>query len=520
MYLTQGLHRALQQCPERTATIFAGQHHSFRTFGDRVARLASALRTLGVQPGDRVAMLAHNSDCYAEFFLAVWWAGAVANPVNTRWSAAEIAYSLNDCESAVLLVDDAFAAQVPAIRQQATVVRTVVHTGDADISEAEGMLSYEALLQAATPMTDAGRRGDDLAVILYTGGTTGFPKGVMLSHANLWSAAVARLAELPNPSEGISLLVAPLFHVAGLGRLVSQIVIGATSVIEPVFRADTVLNAIEQHGVNDVVLVPSMLQMLLDHPAFEPTRLRSLQRIVHGASPMSPALLDRAMQALPHVGFITSYGMTETSAVVSLNGPIAQAARSRFDKVLRSVGRAGYGCEVRIVDGQGQPVPPGTVGEITVRGPGVMLGYWNKPAETACALRDGWLYTGDGAWMNDSGYLHVVDRLKDMIISGGENVYSAEVEAALMLHPAVASCAVIGVPSEQWGEAVHAVVVLRPGCQADEQALRAHCRTRLAGYKCPKAVDFMAALPLSAAGKVMKNRLREPFWQGRSQRVN
>lgn len=518
MYLTQGLHRALQQCPERTATIFSGRHHSFRTFGDRVARLAGALRTLGVQPGDRVAMLAHNADRYAEFFLAVWWAGAVANPVNTRWSAAEIAYSLNDCESAVLLVDDAFAAQVPAIRQQTTVVRTVVHAGDA--AEPAGMLSYEALLQAAAPMPDAGRQGDDLAAILYTGGTTGFPKGVMLSHANLWAAAVARLAELSMPPEGISLLVAPLFHVAGLGRLVTQIVIGATSVIEPVFRADAVLDAIERHRVSDVMLVPSMLQTLLDHPAFDAARLRSLQRVVHGASPMPPALLDRAMQALPHVGFIASYGMTETSAVVSLNGPITLATRARCDKVLRSVGRAGYGCEVRIVDGEGRPVPPGTVGEIAVRGPGVMLGYWNKPAETAGALRDGWLFTGDGAWMDGSGYLHVVDRLKDMIISGGENVYSAEVEAALMLHPAVASCAVIGVPSEQWGEAVHAVVVLRPGCQADEQALRDHCRSRLAGYKCPKALDFIEALPLSAAGKVLKNRLREPFWQGRSQRVN
>ncbi len=518
MYLTQGLHRALQQCPDRAATHFGARRQSFRSFGDRVARLAGALRTLGVQPGDRVAMLAHNSDRYAEFFLAVWWAGAVANPVNTRWSTPEIAYSLNDCASRVLLVDDAFTAQVSAIRAQVMDVQAVVHAGEG--AAPEGMLSLSALLEAAQPVPDARRQGDDLAAILYTGGTTGFPKGVMLSQANLWSAAVARLAELSMPPDGISLLVAPLFHVAGLGRLVTQVVIGATSVIEPVFRADAVLDAIERHRVSDVMLVPSMLQMLLDHPAFDAARLQSLQRIVHGASPMPPALLDRAIQALPHVGFIGSYGMTETSAVVSLNGPITQATRAQFDKVLRSVGRAGYGCEVRIVDGDGQPVPPGTVGEITVRGPGVMLGYWNKPAETASALRDSWLYTGDGAWMDEAGYIHVVDRLKDMIITGGENVYSAEVEAVLMQHPAVASCAVIGVPSEQWGEAVHAVVVLRLGQQADAQALRDHCRTRLAGYKCPKTVDFTDALPLSAAGKVLKNRLREPFWQGRGQRVN
>ncbi len=256
MYLTQGLHRALQQRPERTAMVCGTRQQSFRALCDRVARFAGALRTLGVQPGDRVAMLAHNSDRYSEFFLAVWWAGGVANPLNTRWSAPEIAYSLNDCASRVLLVDDAFAAQVPAIRAQVTDVQAVVHVGEG--AAPEGMLSLSALLEAAQPVPDARRQGNDLAAILYTGGTTGFPKGVMLSQANLWSAAVARLAELSMPPHGISLLVAPLFHVAGLGRLVTQIVIGATSVIEPAFRTDAVLDAIERHRVSDVMLVPSV----------------------------------------------------------------------------------------------------------------------------------------------------------------------------------------------------------------------------------------------------------------------
>lgn len=505
-YITQGLHRAVQQFPQRTATVFGERRHAFHALADRVARLARILRAQGLQQGDRVAVLAQNSDRYVEAFLAVWWAGAAVNPVNTRWSVPEIVFSLQDCQSSLLLVDEVYASQAAAVAVQVPCLRAVLYIGDGEAPA--GMLPAEVLIGRSEPLPDAVRQGNDLAAILYTGGTTGFPKGVMLSHANLWSAAVARLAELPNAAQSISLLTTPLFHVAGLGRLVSQIVIGATSVIEPVFRPDTVLEALERHGVNDVVLVPSMLQMLLDHPGFDAARLRSLQRIVHGAAPMPLALLQRAMEALPQVGFIGSYGMTETSAVVSLNGPFTWATRAPHAAVLASVGRAGFGCEVRITGADGRPQPPGVVGEICVRGPGVMQGYWNRPEETATALRDGWLFTGDGAWMDEAGYIHVVDRIKDMIITGGENVYSAEVEAVLMQHPAVAQCAVIGVPSRQWGEAVHAVVVPRPGHTPGADELRAHCRQSLAGYKCPKTVGLVDALPLSAAGKVLKNRLR------------
>lgn len=512
MYLTQGLHRVLQQCPQRTATIFGERQQTYESLVGRVARVGGALAGLGVQPGDRVALLALNSDRYCESLIGAWWCGAVANPINTRWSEAEIVYALNDCASQVLLVDETFAAQVPAIQAQVPSLRAVVCMDD--MASPAGMLAYEDWLQAAPAMPDRRCAGNALAVILYTGGTTGTPKGVMLSHGNLWSSAVARLAEISNPRDSISLLVAPMFHVAGLGRLVSQLVIGATSVLESQFRVEQFLQTMETHGVQDVVLVPSMLQLLLDHPDFRPERLGALKRIVHGASPMPPSLLLRAMETLPQVDFITSYGMTETSAVVSLNGPMRWSTHHQFEGVLHAVGRAGFGCEVQIVDFVGQPVPVGEVGEITVRGPGVMQGYWNKPAATQAALRDGWLWTGDGGRLDAQGYIHVVDRIKDMIISGGENVYSAEVEAVLQRHPAVASCAVIGIPHPQWGEAVHAVVVPRPGQSVDAQALRAHCKQWLAGYKCPKTVTFSEALPMSAAGKVLKNRLREPYRAG------
>jgi long-chain acyl-CoA synthetase len=376
------------------------------------------------------------------------------------------------------------------------------------------MLSYETLLDQAEAVSDAVRNGHDLAGVFYTGGTTGFPKGVMLSHANLWCGAMARLAESFSPPDSVALLVSPMFHVSGLFRFVTQIVIGGTNIVEPHFRPGRVLQAIERHGVTDAVLVPSMLQSLLDDADFSAEKVRSLRRISCGGAPVPPALLERALATLPDVEINISYGMTETSGVISVAGPLRQDNFKDSADVLRSVGRAGCGVEVRIVDAHGQAVPPGTVGEILVRGPSVMQGYWNKPAETAAALRQGWLHTGDGAWMDTEGRLHIADRLKDMIISGGENVYSAEVEAVLMQHPSVVNCAVIGIPSAQWGEAVHAFVVLREGAPADDEALRRHCRNSLAGYKCPKSFAYAGSLPMSAAGKVLKNRLRELFQGG------
>jgi long-chain acyl-CoA synthetase len=281
-----------------------------------------------------------------------------------------------------------------------------------------------------------------------------------------------------------------------------------------------VLATLQNERVTDAVLVPSMLQMLLDHPAFADTDLSRLDRIIHGASPISPGLLERAMKALPNCGFQSAYGMTETAATACGNGPFRWREGVPLGSGELAAGRACFGNEVRIVDAEGHELPRNAVGEITLRGANVMQGYWNKPEETRSALRDGWLHTGDGGYMDDAGRVHVVDRVKDMIISGGENVYSAEVEAVLSRHAAVATCAAIGIPSAAWGEAVHAVVVLRPGASATEEALRAHCRTSLAGYKCPKTIEFRDALPLSPAGKVLKTVLREPYWGEGARQVN
>jgi long-chain acyl-CoA synthetase len=507
MYMTQCLQRTLQQNPEHLATIFGDRRQTYRQFGEHVARLAGALQNLGMAAGDRVGMLALNCDRYLEYIMGVWWGGGVLNPVNIRWSVAEIVYSLDDCATDILIVDEHFAAMAEGIRKGARHAPRFIYAGGGEVPP--GMLGYEQLLAQATPVEDAGRGGEDLACIMYTGGTTGFPKGVMQSHLNLWSACMPRMVDMPPIHDGRLLHVAPLFHVAGMARALIQFMAGETHVLLSGFDAAEVLQVIERERITETLLVPTMILALLAHPDFDRHDLGSLKRLTYGASPSAGEMVEQVLARLPDLELSHSYGLTEACPVVSSNLPCNHTPQARQKGLSRSVGRGGLGVNVKIVDPQGQQVPRGTVGEIIVRGPNIMQGYWNKPEETARALRDGWLYTGDAAYMDEQGYLFIVDRLKDMIVSGGENVYSAEVENVLARHPAVALAAVIGVPHEQWGEAVHAVVVRKPGAQVDAEQLRLYCREFIAGYKCPKSVEFRDELPLSAAGKVLKRELRK-----------
>ena len=518
MYLTQSLHRAVQQHPQRIAVRCGGRQHTFRELADRVARLAGALQQLGMQEGDRVAMLSLNSDRYLEYQWAVPWGGGVMNPCNIRWSAAEILYSLDDSGSSILLVDDTFRPMVEQFRHEARTLRAVIYCGDGEVPA--GMHGYEALIAATDPVPDAARRGDDLAGIFYTGGTTGFPKGVMLSHTNMCSSSLALHAEGLATPGGTYLHAAPMFHLADMAMSMMQAIEGNTHAFIPAFNPEVVLDRIERDRVSCVLLVPTMIQMMVDHPTMQkPRDLSALKTIIYGASPIAEAVLERAMAALPGVGFVQAYGMTELSPLATVNPAWTHTIEGRKAGKLRAAGRAGYCIELRIVDADGNEVPRGTVGEVVVRGPNVMQGYWNKPELTAAAVRNGWMHTGDGAWMDEDGFIFIADRLKDMIISGGENVYSGEVENAVAQHAGVAACAVIGIPSAQWGEAVHAVVVRKPGQDVSGADLIAHCKSLIAGYKCPRSVDFVDALPISGAGKVLKTKLREPFWHGRERNV-
>ncbi len=513
MYLTQGLHRAMQQKPDSVATIYRGRRRTFREFGERVARLAAALRGLGVAAGDRVGLLALNSDRYLEAMMAVWWAGGVLCPINVRWSVSEIVYSLDDCDTGVLIVDDRFTDLAECIRATARRPPVFVHASDKE--SPAGMFALEHLVNTHAPVEDAGRGGHDLACIMYTGGTTGFPKGVMQSHLNLWSSCIQRMAQTPPGRDSVLLHVAPLFHAAAVARALIQFIAGEAHVVVPGFDVVEVLETIERERITETILVPTMAHALLAHSDLAKYDLGSLQRLTYGASPSAAAMVEQMAVKFAGVELSHSYGLTEACPLVSTNPPENHDEAARASGLSRSVGRSLPGVDVRIVDDQGKELPRGTVGEIVVRGLNVMQGYWNKPEETAQALRAGWLHTGDGAYMDKDGYIFVVDRLKDMIVTGGENVYSIEVENVIARHADVAMCAVIGIPDDRWGEAVHAVVVLKPDAKLDEAALRAHCRTTLAGYKCPRTIEFCDELPTSAAGKVLKRDLRASHQAGR-----
>ncbi|WP_406282639.1 long-chain-fatty-acid--CoA ligase [Embleya sp. NBC_00896] len=508
MGITQPLHRWAQQTPDREAVLDGPARTTFRELRERVARLGGALRGLGVEPGDRVAILALNSTRYLECLSGIPWAGGVLNPVNIRWSPAEIAYSLDDSQTSVLIVDDAFAGLIPALREASSSLREIVHMGAAPTPT--GTRSYEALLAAAEPIPDADRGGDDLAGIFYTGGTTGFPKGVMLSHDNLLASAMGGLVATASfriaPNARV-LHAAPLFHIAGFGVALMTSIVGVPQVVMPFFDPEQVAALIQRERVTEIFLAPTMLQMVLDHPEFASHDLSSLRLLTYGASPITAALLDRVLKALPGTSLVQAYGQTELSPLATLLMP--QDHLDADPVKLRSAGRPCYHADVRIVGPDEHELARGEIGEIVSRGDHVMVGYWNRPEETGQALRGGWMHTGDLGFMDAEGYVTVVDRLKDMIVTGAENVYSAEVENAVNAHPDVAGCAVIGLPDPTWGERVHAVVVLHPDRELTAEQIRAHAKTLIAGYKAPRSVSFVDALPLTVAGKVKKSVLRE-----------
>jgi long-chain acyl-CoA synthetase len=342
----------------------------------------------------------------------------------------------------------------------------------------------------------------------------------MLSHGNLMASALLALAEGGFPRDAVYLHAAPMFHLANGCGMYCMLLNAGTNAIIKAFSPEAVVQAIERFRVSHTLLVPTMIQMLVDHPAITGRDFSSLREIMYGASPISEAVLDRAIARLPGVRFRQGYGMTELSPLGTLLPPEDHIGAGRAKGRHRSAGRVALGLEAKIVDANDQPVPRGTVGEIAIRGDVVMMGYWNRPEETAKAVIDGWMHTGDGGYMDEDGYIYVVDRLKDMIITGGENVYSIEVENVIAQHQAVLQCAVIGIPDSHWGEAVHAFAVVKPDTKLEPADLIAFCKERIGGYKCPRSVDVRTdPLPMSGAGKILKRELRRPFWENQKREV-
>lgn len=519
MQITSMIKRAAQINPKGIATIYQDRQQSWSEMLDRVARLAGALQAQGMQPGDRVALISLNSDRFIEYYFAVVWGGGAMMPMNIRWSASECAYALNDAGAEILICDEAFKDLAAEVKPQAERLKTLIYAGDK--ATPEGMENYEDLIAAARPATDAGRSGDDLAGVFYTGGTTGFPKGVMLSHTNMYVSAVANAHDINMQDRTVYLHAAPMFHIADLLWFTAVTLMAGTHVVIPMFTPEGTLEAIEKHRPDQTLLVPVMLQMVLQSDRLAQTDISSLRQIAYGASPITEAVLKEAFDKFPGVAFLQAFGQTELSPVATILPADYHVLEGPKAGKLRSAGRATRVCEICIVDEQYQEVPQGEVGQIAVKGPTTMLGYWNKPEITAETIIDGWVMTGDAGYMDTDGFVFLVDRVKDMIVSGGENVYSAEVENALGQHPAVATSAVIGIPSEQWGESVHAIVILHPEAETSAKELQAHCHTLIAGYKCPRSIEFRTApFPLSGANKVLKTELRRPFWQDQKRQIS
>lgn len=517
--LSQLIRHNTQISSDRTATQFAERSQTWAEFQERISCLAGGLQDLGIEEGDRVAVLALNSDRYYEFYFGVSWAGAVFVPVNTRLAPAEFIHWLNDSGSKAVFVDDMFLPAIAEIRSQLTSVKHFVYMGDGAVPD--DYIAFEHLVMEYVPIAPSGRGGDDLAGLFYTGGTTGKSKGVMLSHRNLTCNVLQCLPYFNLTEDDIMLHAAPMFHVADGILCMMAATLGCTNVMVPAFEPTLVLKTLQESGITASLLVPTMINMVVNHPEIGAYDLSRLKSLLYGASPMPEAVIMKAMEVIPHVDFYQAYGQTEASPIVTIMGPQYHTTTGPYAGKIKGAGRAVIGVDLEIHDEAGNLVNAGEVGEVCIRGENVMLGYWNLPEVTAQTMRDGWLHTGDGGRLDEDGMLFIVDRVKDMIVSGGENVYSAETEQAIYQHPAVADCAVIGIPNDAWGEAVHAVVVLKPGESLTEQALIDFCKTQIAGYKCPRSIAFRSEpLPLSGAGKILKKDLRAPYWEGQDRNVS
>jgi acyl-CoA synthetase (AMP-forming)/AMP-acid ligase II len=521
MILGDMIERNARCFPEHPAVLFEGRSLSHRDYAQRVKQLINALATTGCGHQSRLAVLSRNCPEYLEVYGAAGWGGYVGLGLNYRLSAPEQIGILQDADPAVFFFESEYLARTEELRVHLP-ASTLFICFDQLAQPVDWALDYETVVASAQPDPVRYRaHEDDTFLLIYTSGTTGVPKGVMLGNeAQLEQARVQALAHAAQQTDRM-LIVMPFYHIGGPTELLTYWIAGATIVLHRTFDAAAVLNSMAQHRVTSAHLAPTMITMMLDVQEQTPVDLSSLHTVCYASAPMSVALSIRARAVMGPI-FMQIYGMTEAGLGTTLlkhqhilDGTPQQRAR------LASAGQAYLGTDLKIMSDDGRECKSGEVGEVCMRSKSVMQAYWRKPDVTAQALRDGYLHTGDMGYLDEEDFLFIVDRKKDMIISGGENIYSREVEEALLLHASVAEVAVVGAPDPKWGESVVAAVVFKPGCSATQEALTEHCRAHIAGYKRPKYYQFLEAMPrVPSTNKIDKRALRAPLWQDQQRQVS
>lgn len=503
--------------PQKTAVIEGSVQYNFYEFNNRVNRLSNAIIGLGLQKGEKVAVLNHNCFQYIEIYFALAKAGTPSVPLNFRLNKDELAYVINHSESGALLFGSKYLPIVEEIKSELSNVKHFICID----TQVTGFINYDTIMEDASDIEpDVEIAEEDIVILGYTGGTTGLPKGVMTSHRNLITSCYNTAIEMAIAPDSRYLNAPPLFHAGDAMGMFGFSFVGGTNVVMSAFSPEEAFIHIDRFRITHPLFVPAMIIYMLQYPDINKFDLSSLQTVLYGTAPMPLAPLKQAMATFK-CGFLQVYGATETFVPISMLKPEDHIIDedATITRRMESAGREVIGVEVKVVDDNENEVSPNEVGEIIVKGNNVMSGYWQQPDLTQKVLRNGWYYTGDMGKVDPDGYIYIVDRKKDMIITGGENVYPKEVENVLGAHPAVQEVAVIGVPHEIWGEAVKAFIIIKQGKNVDQDALKKLCKDKLAGYKQPQSFEFVEDLPRSSAGKILKREIREKYWAGKNKRI-
>ncbi len=521
LLISDFLRRAAKLYPDKTAIVDGEQRYTYRQFQERVNQLGHALLSLGVGKGDRVCILSPNSHFFLESYYGVTQIGAILVPLNFRLTAADHEYIINHAGVTAVLVDHEYTPVVDQIRPNLTAVKHWIVAGDSGEARS-GWTDWQALIakqpSSATPHVEQDE--NDVTSINYTSGTTARPKGVMLTHRNCYINAYNFIAHLRITHDDVELWTLPMFHANGWGGPFAITAMGATHVVLRAVRDADIYRLIETEGVTFACMAPAVLSTILDYAGKAKHNVRTRPRFTIAGAPPPAAFIERLEKELGWE-FMQIYGLTETAPILTVSTPDFHSAEGDYTRRARA-GVEAIGVDIQVLDDNGKPVPMDneTIGEVCARSNVVLKGYWEQPEETAKAIYDGYFHSGDLAVWDEFGSIHIVDRKKDVIISGGENISSPEIEDALYRHPAVLECAVIGAPSEKWGETPKAIIVLRQGAAATEQEIIAFSREHLAHFKCPTSVEFVDALPRTATGKLQKFLIREKYWAGAQRRVN